>query len=373
MVHFARFITGLPLTSSGYDAILTVTDRLTRLVHLIPTTTKCDATMFASLVRDHIISKHGCPGDIVTDRGSIFTGKFWAAVCSALSIHLSRSTAFHPQSDGATETVNKMVEQVLRCHCMTAQEEWSDHLSMVEFALNNTQHSSLAKTPFFLNFGQHPLTPVALETIRLSKVPAALKWTQNMQQALQNAKAFLQAAKDRQKAYADAKRTEAHFAVGSQVLLSTINLTPKFGVKKLYPKWLGPFTVTHQVNDVAYKLKLPDSLKIHPVFHVSLLKPYSSDGKVQPPAGFLTEEGDLVWYVEKILLHRDKKSGKRVKKEYLVKWEGYGPEDTSWEPEDHFTTNAAIDEYWKATQLLEDLKASRKPVQVTGRKRARGA
>ena len=212
------FITGLPLTPSGHDAILTVTDRLTRLVHLIPTTTKCNATEFAALLRDHVISKHGCPGDIVSDRGAIFTGKFWSAVCSALHIHLSKSTAFHPQSDGVPEAVNKMVEQVLRCHCMTAQEEWSEHLSMVEFALNNSQHSSLAKSPFLLNFGMHPVTPVLLETLKLSKVPSAFKWTQDMQQALQNAKSALQAAKDRQKAYADTRRVEVSFQVGAQVL-----------------------------------------------------------------------------------------------------------------------------------------------------------
>jgi len=87
------FITGLPLTARGFDAILTITDRLTRLVHLVPCHTTLDAVQFAHLFVTHVIAKHGVPADVVTDRGAIFTGKFWSAVCSALSMHMSRSTA----------------------------------------------------------------------------------------------------------------------------------------------------------------------------------------------------------------------------------------------------------------------------------------
>ena len=181
------FITGLPLTNRGHDAILTITDRLTRLVHLVPTTTTCDSLEFAYLFTTHVIAKHGVPNDFVCDRGAIFTGKFWVGFCSSLRMHLSTSSAYHPQSDGATEIVNKLVEQVLRCHCMGSIHSWDEHLGMVEFAINNSHHASLQHTPFFLTYGLHPVTPLTVDTLKLSKVPAAANWTKDMTDVLKTA------------------------------------------------------------------------------------------------------------------------------------------------------------------------------------------
>lgn len=256
-------------------------------------------------------------------------------------MHMSMSTAFHPQSDGSTEIVNKLVEQVLRCHCMDAPHTWNDNLCMVEFAINNSYQESLKHTPFFLTYGMHPVTPVTLEAIKLSKSPAASQWTQDMISTLNQAKLHLQHAKDRQKSYADAHRTDISFKVGDQVLLSTTNLTPKTGNRKLYPRFLGPFPVTHVVNDVAYRLELPPSMKIHPVLHVSLLKPYHSSGTVQPPPP-LTIDGEDEYIVEEILQSRTVKSGKRTKEEYLIKWQGYGYEHCTWEPLANLTHCADI-------------------------------
>lgn len=326
------FVTGLPETKQGYDAILTIVDRLTRLVHLVPTTTTCDAIEFAQHIKQHVISKHGCPADIVTDRGSIFTGKFWTSVCHLLQMHMSMSTAFHPQSDGSTEIVNKLAEQVLRCHCMDAPHTWSENLCMVEFAINNSYHESLKHTPFFLNYGMHPNTPVTVETLKLSKNPVAAKWTQDMLDTLTRAKQNLQLAKDRQKSYADANRTDISFKVHDKVLLSTTNLQPKTGNRKLYPKFLGPFTITQIVNDVAYRLDLPPTMKIHPVFHVSLLRPYHSTGTVHPPPPPLDIDNEAEYEVESILQARTVKSGNRHKEEFLIKWKGYGFEHCTWEP-----------------------------------------
>lgn len=330
------FITGLPVCKDGSDAILTIVDRLTRMVHLVPTLTTCDSIEFAQLMKQHVISKHGCPADIVSDRGSLFTGKFWTEVCHLLQMHMSMSTAFHPQSDGSTEIVNRMVEQVLRCHCMYQPQNWVENLCMVEFAINNSYQESLKHTPFFLNFGMHPATPVTIETIKLSKNPIAAKWTQDMMDTLNQAKLNLQQAKDRQKSYADQQRTDVSFQVGDTVLLATTNLQPKTGNRKLYPRFLGPFTITQVINDVAYRLDLPATMKIHPVFHVSLLKPYSADGTVQPPP---TVEVDNVeeYEVESILQHRFKKSGNRPREEFLVKWKGYGFEHCTWEPLENLT------------------------------------
>jgi hypothetical protein len=351
------FVTGLPVSARGNDAILTVVDRLTKLVVLIETTTDCDSKEFAYLLTKHVISKHGVPEDIVSDRGSIFTGKFWAEVTERLGIHLSMSTAFHPQSDGSTEVMNKLTEQVLRAHVNPRQDDWDEFLSMVEFAINNSKHSSVKHTPFFLNYGRHPLTPVMLETLQKSKAPAATRFTVDMTDALNLAKQNLQAAQDRQKSYVDAKRKEVSFQVGDQVLLATTNLHPRVGVRKLMPKWVGPLTITRAVSEVAYQLELPSHMRIHDVFHVSLLKPYHQNGRATPPMPEVIQD-EFEWEVENILLHREVKSGSRSKTEFLIKWVGFGPEHCTWEPEKNLTNCIdLLSLYWKQQAELTDSRA----------------
>ena len=132
---------------------------------------------------------------------------------------------------------------------------------------------------------------------------------------------------------ANQKRREVIYQVGDQLLLSTKNVRLKSpGAKKLLPKWIGPYKVTHKIGKVAYQLDLPSNLKIHDVFHVSLLHPYLSDGTVQPPPPILIE-GEEEFEVDRILDHRDKRLRKGTTREYLVKWTGYGPEHHTWESE----------------------------------------
>ena len=151
---------------------------------------------------------------------------------------------------------------------------------------------------------------------------------------MRNAKACLRAAQQRQKSYADSRRREDSFAVGASVLLSTKNLRLKApGVRKLLPRFIGPFRVLRRIGEVAYKLELPSHLRLHDVFHVSLLKPYQASGTVQPPPPLEVSDGSLEYVVEQVLTHRVRRRGQSSTREYLIKWEGYGPEHNSWEPE----------------------------------------
>jgi transposase InsO family protein len=127
------------------------------MVVLIPTTTTCDANEFARLLFDRVFSKHGVPADLVSDRDTRFTSHYWEQLCERLQIHRSMSTAWHPQSDGSTEIVNKLVEQVCRAHINNRQDNWADRLSMVEFAINNAKHSATRYSPFFQISGDIPL------------------------------------------------------------------------------------------------------------------------------------------------------------------------------------------------------------------------
>jgi hypothetical protein len=248
------------------------------------------------------------------------------------------STAFHPQSDGQTERVNQVLEAMLRHYVGPLQDNWDELLPLAEFAINNSHHEGLRETPFFLNYGQHPIAPGSLVQLeRYYKVPAAKSFTARMHEALQSAKASLRLAADRYKSNADRHRRDVTLEVGQSVLLNAKNIHLRHqGTRKLLPRWLGPFKVLERVGPVAYRLELPASLPVHPVFHVSLLQTYRSDGRTQPPPPPAEVDGAVEYEVEELLHHRITGT-KRPKRMFLVKWKGFGPENSTWEPESHLT------------------------------------
>jgi hypothetical protein len=151
------FVTGLPVMPKGHDAIIVFVDRLTKMVHLVATTTNVDATGTAALFRDHVWKLHGLPLDIVSDRGSVFVGKFFTALLGLIGVTHNRLTAFHPQTDGQTERVNRVMEEMLRHYVMnSSQLTWELGLSAAEFAINNSYHESIGTTPFRANAGRDP-------------------------------------------------------------------------------------------------------------------------------------------------------------------------------------------------------------------------
>ena len=346
------FITHLPETPSGNSALYVVVDRLSKMVHLMPMSDSASAEDVAQLYIDNVVRLHGCPREFISDRDSRFTGRFWKAFCEGLGIQGKMSTAFHPQTDGNTEKVNAVLQDMLRHYVSPAQNSWDTHLSAVEFAINNSYHESIQTTPFRLLYGQNPLTPPSL---RIPKVdnPRALKLTQTLSERVKRAKECLLAAQQRQKANADKKRRDVQLEEGQSVLLSTKNIRYRGpGTRKMMPKWIGPYTIAKRIGAVAYKLRLPDNLRIHDVFHVSLLKPYRSDGTVKPPpAELLPPEADE-FEVEMLLGHRDKKVKKKNFREYLVQWTGYEPEHNTWEPESELRRKCQtlIDDYWRLRQ-----------------------
>jgi hypothetical protein len=142
--------------------------------------------------------------------------------------------------------------------------------------------------------------------------------------------------------------------VDQQVLVSTANIKLKVpGARKLLPRWIGPFRVVQKIGVVAYRVQLPDTFKIHDVFHVSLLRPYVADGRVQPPPPPVFEE-DASYEVERVLSHENRGSRSRPKKFYLIKWLGYALEHNSWEPECNLSVEI-LKEYWDAVAKSEDI------------------
>jgi transposase InsO family protein len=164
------FIVDLPL-SNGYDSIWVVVDRLTKYAHFVLCRKTITAEELASLFVSQIFAFHGLPHEIISDRGSLFTSKFWKRVVQRLNIKQCLSTAFHPRTDGQTERVNQILEQYLRCYCNYSQDNWAELLPLAQFAYNNSDHSSTRTTPFYANHGFHPESSISGSTKVL--VPSA--------------------------------------------------------------------------------------------------------------------------------------------------------------------------------------------------------
>jgi hypothetical protein len=329
------FIVQLPKTANGYDAIAIVVDKLTKMVHLIPTTTTVTAPQFARLYFDNVVRLHGFQRSIISDRDPRFTSQFWEALAKLCGTNLARSTAYRPQTDGQTERVNRKLEEILRAYVDTRQHNWDTHLSAAEFVINNAPSSSTGYSPFYLNYGYHPLLPATMDTTSITglKVQAAVDFATSMAQDLTKAKEFLHQAQERQKKYADKKLQEHVFSVGDKVWLSTTNLRIP-DTSKFTSKWIGPYTITAIVSPLAMRLDLPTNMRIHPVIHVSRLKPYHSSDSFgvrsypRPPP----IDSDDIFLVERILDRRVVGAGRSRRFEYLVQWQGYPIYEATWEP-----------------------------------------
>ncbi|KAL2232627.1 UNVERIFIED_CONTAM: Transposon Ty3-G Gag-Pol polyprotein [Sesamum indicum] len=291
------FIEGLP-NSEGKDSILVVVDRLTKYSHFIALKHPYNATTVVKLFFDHIYKLHGLPVSIVTDRDRIFTSRFWKELFTLSGVSLDMSSAYHPQSDGQTERVNQCLESYLRqCGYPPQQLSIGPYLQ--------SHHSGIDE-----------LMQERVKTLQLLK--------DNLHQAQQ-----------KMKQYADKKRTEREFQVGDEVFLklqpyrqTSMSLKKKL---KLSAKYFGPYKVMERIGKVAYKLELPPGSKIHPIFHVSLLK--KKIGPKYFPSVNLPELEDEVFKIypaailARRLIHRNNAGVPQV----LIQWAHSSPDQATWE------------------------------------------
>ena len=154
------FITGLPRTRSGYDSIWVIVDRLTKVAHFIPVKTTYSSNKLAELYLARIVCLHGVPKSIVSDRGSQFTSRFWEGLHEALGTVLNFSTAYHPQTDGQTERVNQVLEDMLQACALDYGKGWDKNLPYAEFSYNNSYQASLQMSPFEALYGRKCRTPL---------------------------------------------------------------------------------------------------------------------------------------------------------------------------------------------------------------------
>jgi len=346
-------ITDLPTVTGGFDALIVFTDRLTKMVHLVPCMKTCDARDTALIFLRSVFRLHGMPSKFTHDHDTRFTSHFWKEFFSLSGVAQAASSAYHPQTDGQSERVNRVVEDFLRHYTDSQQSDWADHLIFAEFAINNSRHESTGSTPFFLNYGFHPTLPQIFALLptsaRRTRVPAATDLLDSIQKSIAAAKVSLDKAQQRQKRFADEHRRKVKFAVGDRVLLSTKNLPMRKGFsKKLLPRFIGPFTVTRVINEVSVQLDLPSGLKWHNVFHASLVRHYKEGSSIQAAPIPLVIDGELEWEVDSLVAHRPI-SGRY---EYLVRWKGFTSDEDTWEPEAHLRNCPDILSAYRAQHSL---------------------
>ena len=154
------FIVGLPRTSKGFDSIWVIVDRLTKTAHFLPVKTTHTTKQYAQLYLDRIVSLHGIPKTIISDRGAQFIARFWEHFHAALGTQLLRSSAYHPQTNGQTERINQILDDMLRACVLTYNQKWDECLPLAKFAYNNSYQESIKMAPFEALYGRKCRMPL---------------------------------------------------------------------------------------------------------------------------------------------------------------------------------------------------------------------
>ncbi|GJU57013.1 putative reverse transcriptase domain-containing protein [Tanacetum coccineum] len=335
------FVMKLPKTSQGYDTIWVIVDRLTKSAIFTPMRETDPLDKLARLYLKEVVTRHGIPVSIICDRDPRFASNFWRSLQNALGTNLDMSTAYHPQTDGQSERTIQTLEDMLRACAIDFGKGWVNHLPLVEFSYNNSYHASIKAAPFEALYGRKCRSPVCWTEVGEAQILGPELIQETTEKIIQ-IKQRMQAARDRQKSYADLKRKPMEFQVGDKVMLkvSPWKGVVRFGKRgKLNPRYVGPFKVIERVGEVAYKLELPEELsRVHNTFHVSNLKKCHADEPLAVPLDGLHLDDKLHFVEEPVeIVGREVKRLKRSRIPLVkVRWNSKrGPEFT-WEREDQF-------------------------------------
>ncbi|KAJ9523295.1 hypothetical protein QJQ45_005251 [Haematococcus lacustris] len=312
-------ITQMPSTAAGHDAIVVFVDKLTKMIHAVPTTTTVTAPILARIFFDHVFRLHGLPKVIVSDRDPRFTAESWKELFHLTGTHLNMSTANHPQTDGQTERANRTLEDMLRNFVSPHHDDWDTHLTAAEFAYNSSVHAATASH----------VAPADKES--------AQAFLQRMAADITAATHHLYNAQERATKYANAKRQDHSLEVGDQVYLADSFFTHSqiaqsaadHATRKFSPRQHGPFRVLEVVTPVA-----PVWKSMHPVVHVSHVKVHN-DGSAMfptrnpaPPPEPEVIDGETHFHVQEFRNHRFQRRHLQLQ----VKWLGHPDHENSWLP-----------------------------------------
>ncbi|KAJ1588967.1 hypothetical protein NDA15_001022 [Ustilago hordei] len=342
------FIEGLPPSkkydSKTYDSILVIVDRLTKFAILAPTHKTVTAKQTAVLLYGHMVRLFGYPDHMVSDRGRQFISGAWKAFAEQMGVKHSLSTAYHPQTDGQTERVNQVIEQYLRMYCNYEQNDWANLLDTAAFVYNNTVHNSIGVSPFFACYGWNPKAHPDIPQRLGVNDPGRFEYLMDGKERCKYLQEQIREAQRRSVDQYNRKHKDIEFKVGDMVYINRRNWKTRRPTPKLDTRFAGPYPVQERVGRRAYRITLPANLRVHDVFHVSMLEPARTSSlpqrAEQPTMPPLPDE-DLDFEVEALI---DKRSHNGTT-EYKVLWRGYSEEAASWEPVENLNCPDLIQEY----------------------------
>jgi hypothetical protein len=289
------FITKLPksiepMTGIQYDSILVIVDRLTKFAYFLPHKEECTAEDFAYIFQRTVLSNHQMPAEIISDRDKIFTSRFWRTLTALLGTNHKLSTSYHPQTDGQTERINQILEQYLRFYVDFKQDNWVQLLPMAQFAYNSAMQSTIGMSPFYANYGYNPEAYREPRPNDRQSQQATLR-TENLKTLHQWLAKEIEFLNLRAAKYFDERRLKGPtLKEGDKVFLLRKHFTTKGRPsKKLDHVKIGPLEVIEVLgkgtrDPVNYRLKLPKNMRMHPVFHISLLEPAPPNAKLMKGA-----------------------------------------------------------------------------------------
>lgn len=335
MQHLCMDFKDFPKDRNGFDRILVFIDRLSKESVTIPCHKDIDARGMATLFVQWIYRFGHTPETIVSDRGAQFVSSFWNEFCRIIGVRIKLSTAYHKQTDGQTEIMNKYIDQRLRPFVNYYQDNWSELIPLIDRAQVALPHSSIGMTPYRLKYGTDPRTSwdwntpkhtTPLEKLNFADAKAI---AERMKAGWDTAKSNMRNAQERMSNSTNKHRRPITWNVGDFVYLSTKNLKTHRPSRKLANQWEGPFEILAKVGH-SYKLDLPAGSQIHDVFAPEVLFKDPQDPLIgqepdlTPPA---VVAGQEEWEVQEVIASRLYRNNLK----YQVKWTGHDP-DPTWYP-----------------------------------------
>jgi hypothetical protein len=328
------FVEALPRVR-GKSVILTVVDRFSKYCHFIPLAHPYSAESVAQAFFADIVRLHGVPQSIVSDRDPVFTSNFWKELMRLSGSKLHMTTAFHPQSDGQSESANRVIIMYLRCLTGDRPRDWLRWLPWAEYIFNTAYQSSLRDTPFRVVYGRDPPSLRSYEPGE-TRVAAVAHTLAERAEFIEDIRLRLEQAQAVQKRHYDRDHRAVSYQVGDWVLLRLhhrpVASLPQASAGKLKARYYGPYRVTELINSVAVRLDLPPQARLHDVFHVGLLKKFHGDPPAAPPVLPQVHHGAVVPEPERAVKFRVARGVRQV----LVQWKGASPSSASWEDVDAF-------------------------------------
>jgi hypothetical protein len=337
------FVGGLPMSRQNHDYLYVVVDRFSKMCILMPCTKQVTAEQTTQMFFQNVWVHFGLPKSIISDRDSRFVGSFWSSLWALMDTKHKKSTAFHPQTDGQTEVVNRTVVHLLHAYCSKHPKLWDEHLHYIQHAYNRAKHSSTQTSPFEACFGYLPKSPldfifgkdIAINgQYDIDRVEKFIEQIQSIHQVVQEQ---LEKSQAKYKTRHDKHRVDHSFQVGDEVWIYISKERLKGEGKKLKQIRYGPFKIIDKIGNNAFRLDFPPYMQMYAVVNVENLKLY------EPP--LIDDHGEhvqipsiddfsleyLTELHEDTILDRRMRTSKRRNVEYLrVGLKGTNPSKDKW-------------------------------------------